>query len=147
VQLPAHNTPQFEWGRAKLPGHPRPVPPIFQPEVAAKAIEYAATHRRREVLVAWPTVKAVYGERVAPGLLDRYLARIGYDAQQTDEPLGGEREGNLFDPVPGEFSAHGRFDDRAKKRSLLLEANLHRGPLLLAGAVALAAVLARREDG
>src|SRR5688572_8963633 len=87
VQLPAHNTPQFDWGRAKLPNRPQPVPPIYQPEVAARAIEYAATHRRREVLVAWPTVKAVYGERVAPGLLDRYLARSGYEAQQTDEPL------------------------------------------------------------
>jgi NAD(P)-dependent dehydrogenase (short-subunit alcohol dehydrogenase family) len=144
VHLPAHNTPQFEWGRAKLPRHPQPVPPIFQPEVAAKAIEYAATHRRREVLVAWPTVKAVYGEKVAPGLIDRYLARTGYDAQQTDEPLAGEREGNLFEPVPGNFSAHGRFDDQAKRRSVLLEANLRRGPLLLAGAVALAALLARR---
>lgn len=144
VQLPAHNSPQFEWGRAKLPRHPQPVPPIFQPEVAAKAIEYAATHRRREVLVAWPTVKAVYGEKVAPGLIDRYLARTGFDAQQTDEPLEGEREGNLFEPVPGEFSAHGRFDAEAKKRSLLLELNLHRGRLLLAGVVAVGAVLARR---
>ncbi len=143
VQLPAHNTPQFEWGRAKLPRHPQPVPPIFQPEVAARAIEYAATHRRRELLVAWPTVKAVFGEKLAPGALDRYLARIGYEAQQTDEPLVGEREGNLFEPAPGDFSAHGRFDDRAKKRSLLLEANLRRGPLLLAGAVALGALLAR----
>ncbi|MEK6275733.1 MAG: SDR family oxidoreductase [Actinomycetota bacterium] len=139
VHLPAHNTPQFEWGRAKLSRHPQPVPPILQPEVAAKAIEYAATHRRRQVLVAWPTVKAVYGEKVAPGLIDRYLARTGFAAQQTDEPLDGEREGNLFEPVPGEFSAHGRFDDESKSRSLLLELNLHRGALLLAGAVAVGA--------
>jgi len=144
VQLPAHNTPQFEWGRAKLPKQPQPVPPIFQPEVAAEAIEYAATHRRRELLVAWPMVKVVYGEKIAPGLTDRYLARTGYDAQQTDEPLDGEREGNLFEPVPGDFAAHGRFDDRAKKRSVLLEANLHRGPLLLAGVAVLGALLARR---
>jgi NAD(P)-dependent dehydrogenase (short-subunit alcohol dehydrogenase family) len=121
VQLPAHNTPQFEWGRAKLPRHPQPVPPIFQPEVAAKAIEHAAEHAPREILVAWPTVKAVLGERIAPGLLDRYLARTGYDSQQTDEPLDGEREGNLFEPVSGGFGAHGRFDHRSRDRSLLLD--------------------------
>jgi NAD(P)-dependent dehydrogenase (short-subunit alcohol dehydrogenase family) len=126
VQLPAHNTPQFEWARAKLPRSPQPVPPIFQPEVAAKAIEQAALHGPREVLVAWPTVKAVLGERIAPGLLDRYLARTGYDSQQTDEPLD-EREGNLSGPVPGDFGAHGRFDDRAKSRSLLLESTCEAG--------------------
>jgi NAD(P)-dependent dehydrogenase (short-subunit alcohol dehydrogenase family) len=124
VQLPAENTPQFDWGRAKLPRQPQPVPPIFQPEVAAKAIEHAALHGPRELLVAWPTVKAVFGERIAPGLLDRYLARNAFGAQQTDEPLDGEREGNLFDPVPGELAAHGRFDDRARWRSLLLDVNL-----------------------
>jgi NAD(P)-dependent dehydrogenase (short-subunit alcohol dehydrogenase family) len=130
VHLPAENTPQFEWGRAKLPRHPQPVPPIFQPEVAAKAIEHAARHGPREILVAWPTVKAVFGERIAPGLLDRYLARTGYDAQLTDEPLDGEREGNLFEPVPGDFGAHGRFDDRARTRSLLLDLNLRARRLL-----------------
>ena len=143
VELPAHNTPQFSWGRAKTPRQPQPVPPIFQPEVAAEAIEYAATHGRRELVVSWPAVKAVYGERLAPGLLDRILARDGYDSQQTDEPLEGERPGNLFEPVAGDFSAHGRFDDRSKKRSWLLEADLHRGPLALAaglGAIAVAAV-------
>jgi NAD(P)-dependent dehydrogenase (short-subunit alcohol dehydrogenase family) len=130
VQLPAENTPQFEWGRAKLPRHPQPVPPIFQPDLAAKAIEHAAMHGPREILVAWPTVKAVFGERIAPGLLDRYLASTGYDAQQTDEPLDGEREGNLFDPVPGDLGAHGRFDDRARPRSLLLDVNLRARRLL-----------------
>jgi NAD(P)-dependent dehydrogenase (short-subunit alcohol dehydrogenase family) len=145
VQLPAHNTPQFSWGRAKLPRHPQPVPPIFQPEVAAQAIEYAATHRRREVIVGWPAAQAIYGERIAPGLLDGYLARTGFDAQQTDEPLDGERQGNLFEPVAGAFSAHGRFDEQARKRSLLLDVNLRRGPLLLASAALLGAVLARRH--
>jgi short-subunit dehydrogenase len=124
VQLPAANTPQFDWGRAKLPRRPQPVPPIFQPEVAAKAIEHAALHGPREILVAWPTVKAVFGQRIAPGLLDRYLARVGFDAQQADEPLDSERAGNLVDPVPGDFGAHGRFDDSAKWRSLLLDVNL-----------------------
>ena len=143
VQLPAHNTPQFSWGRAKLPRHPQPVPPIFQPEVAAKAIEYAATHRRREIIVAWPAAKAIYGEKIAPGFADRVLARMGYEAQQTDEPLDGERPGNLFEPVPGDFAAHGRFDDRAKGRSWLLEANLHRGSLV--AGVALLGLLAARS--
>src|SRR5206468_60827 len=145
VQLPAHNTPQFEWGRAKLPRHPQPVPPIFQPEVAAEAIVYAATHRRRELVVGWPAVKAVYGEKVAPGLLDRILSRVGYEQQQTDEPLVGERPGNLFEAVPGDYSAHGRFDEESKSRSLLFELDRRRGPVAVAaglGAIA-AAVLSR----
>jgi NAD(P)-dependent dehydrogenase (short-subunit alcohol dehydrogenase family) len=121
VELPAHNTPQFSWSRAKMPRQPQPVPPIFQPELAAEAIHYAAEHRRRELVVGWPALKAIYGEKVAPGLLDRYLARNGYEAQQTDEPLDGERAGNLFEPVEGDFSAHGPFDDQAKPRSLLFD--------------------------
>jgi NAD(P)-dependent dehydrogenase (short-subunit alcohol dehydrogenase family) len=121
VELPAHNTPQFRWSRAKMPRAPQPVPPIFQPELAAEAIFYAAHSRRRELVVGWPTLKAIYGEKVAPGLLDRYLARNGYDAQQTDEPLDGERAGNLFEPVDGDFAAHGPFDDQARPRSLLFD--------------------------
>ncbi len=121
VELPAHNTPQFRWSRAKMPRQPQPVPPIFQPELAAEAIHYAATQKRRELVVGWPTLKAIYGEKVAPGLLDRFLARNGYDAQQTDEPLDGERPGNLFEPVAGDFSAHGPFDDEARPRSLLFD--------------------------
>ena len=124
---------------------PQPVPPIFQPEVAAEAIHYAAEHPRRELVVGWPAVKAIYGEKIAPGLLDRYLARKGYEAQQTDERLDGEREGNLFEPVAGDFTAHGAFDDEAKPRSLLFELSRRRGPIAIAagfGAVA-AALLAR----
>ena len=147
VELPAHNTPQFRWSRAKMPRQPQPVPPIFQPEVAAEAIHYAAGSRRRELVVGWPAVKAVYGEKVAPGLLDRYLARNGYDAQQTDEPLDGEREGNLFEPVPGDFAAHGTFDDRAKPRSLLFELDRRRGLIAaVAGLGAVAAALLSRKD-
>jgi NAD(P)-dependent dehydrogenase (short-subunit alcohol dehydrogenase family) len=145
VELPAHNTPQFSWSRSKMPRQPQPVPPIFQPELAAEAIVYAANHRRRELVVGWPALKAIYGERVAPGLLDRYLARSSYEAQQTDEPLDGERPGNLFEPVEGDFSAHGRFDDRAKPRSLLFELDRRRRPIAVAaglGALA-AAVLSR----
>jgi hypothetical protein len=121
VELPAHNTPQFIWSRAKMPRQPQPVPPIFQPELAAAAIAYAATQRRRELVVGWPALKAIYGEKVAPGLMDRYLARNAYDAQQTDEPLESDRPGNLFEPVEGDFSAHGPFDDQAKPRSLLFD--------------------------
>jgi NAD(P)-dependent dehydrogenase (short-subunit alcohol dehydrogenase family) len=121
VELPAHNTPQFSWSRAKMPRGPQPVPPIFQPEVAAEAIFYAAQSSRRELVVGWPAFKAIYGEKIAPGLLDHYLARNGYDAQQTNERLDGEREGNLFEPVEGDFAAHGQFDDQAKPRSLLFD--------------------------
>jgi NAD(P)-dependent dehydrogenase (short-subunit alcohol dehydrogenase family) len=146
VELPALNTPQFSWSRAKMPRHPQPVPPIFQPEVAAEAIYYAATHRRRELVVGWPAVKAVYGEKVAPGLLDHYLARNGYDAQQTEEPLDGDREGNLFEPVPGDFGAHGEFDDEAKPRSLLFELDRRRGPIAaVVGLGAAAATLLSRN--
>ena len=147
VELPAHNTPQFRWSRAKMPRQPQPVPPIFQPEVAAEAIHYAAGHKRRELVVGWPAVKAVYGEKVAPGLLDRYLARNGYDAQQTEEPLDGEREGNLFDPVAADVAAHGTFDDQAKPRSLLFELDRRRGPIAaVAGLGAIAAALLTRKD-
>jgi NAD(P)-dependent dehydrogenase (short-subunit alcohol dehydrogenase family) len=144
VQLPAHNTPQFDWGRTKLPRAPQPVPPIFQPEVAAEAVWYAATHRRRELFVAWPSIKAILGERVAPGLLDTYLARNGYDAQQADEPVSPDRPDNLFAPAPGNHGAHGRFDDQAKGSSPVVWLDLHRGLIAGAAAAAGAAVLATR---
>lgn len=137
VHLPALNTPQFCWSRSRMPRRPQPVPPIFQPEVAAEALYYAAHHDRRDIQVGFPTVKAVLGNRVAPGLLDRYLAWIGYDAQQTDEPVDPHRPDNLFQPVPADFGAHGRFDDRARPASAQLWINLHRG---LAGATALCAL-------
>jgi short-subunit dehydrogenase len=147
VELPAHNTPQFRWSRAKMPRKPQPVPPIFQPEVAAEAILYAATHRRRELVVGWPALKAIYGGKVAPGLLDHYLARNGYDAQQTEELLEGEREGNLFEPVPGDFAAHGAFDDGAKSRSLLFELDRRRGPIAVAAGLAAAAAALLSRNG
>ena len=147
VELPAQNTPQFSWSRAKMPRKPQPVPPIFQPEVAAEAIYYAATHRRRELVVGWPAIKAVYGEKVAPGLLDRYLARSGYDAQQTEEPLDGEREGNLFEPVPGDFAAHGSFDDQAKSRSLLFDLDRHRESIAFAAGLGAAAAALLSRNG
>jgi hypothetical protein len=144
VQLPAVNTPQFTWSRAKLPRRPQPVPPIFQPEVAAEAIVYAAAHPRRELMVGWPTVKAIFGNSLVPGLVDRYLARNGYEAQQTDEPVG-DRPDNLFEPVPGTQAAHGPFDGRAKSHSTQLWASTHRLPLL-AGASALMVAALRRDN-
>jgi NAD(P)-dependent dehydrogenase (short-subunit alcohol dehydrogenase family) len=119
VQLPAMNTPQFTWSRGKLPRTPQPVPPIFQPEVAADAIVWAARHPQREVMVGGPTVKAIVGNAIAPSFADRYLARNGFGAQQTDEPNGG-RPDNLFAPVDGTQAAHGPFDAQAKSHSVQL---------------------------
>jgi NAD(P)-dependent dehydrogenase (short-subunit alcohol dehydrogenase family) len=130
VQLPAHNTPQFSWGRTRLPRHPQPVPPIFQPEVAAEAIEYAAYHHPRELFVGWPTVKVVTGNKLAPGVVDRYLARKGYDAQQTPDPIDPTRPDNLFSAAPGDFAAHGVFDGEAKRASLLLKLRLGLGRIV-----------------
>jgi len=129
---PAMNTPQFDWTRSRMPRRAQPVPPIFQPEVGAEAIVWAAEHRRREVWVGWPTVEAVIGDKVAPGVLDRYLARFGYDSQQTDEPASPDRPDNLFAPVPGDHGAHGRFDNRARTFSFEWWASEHRSLILAA---------------
>ena len=133
VQLPAVNTPQFTWSRAKLPNHPQPVPPIFQPELVAEAILYAAEHRRREIWLAWPSAKAILSDKIAPRLGDIYLARNGFDSQQTDEPIRADRPDDLYDPVPGDHGAHGEFDDRSKRRSVGWWASKHRAALLAAG--------------
>lgn len=126
VQLPAVNTPQFDWVRSNLERRAQPVPPIFQPEVAADAIFWAAHRRRREMYVGASTVKAIWGNKVAPGLIDRYLARTNYEAQQTGEPENPERRDNLYEAVPGEYEAHGRFDDRARKTSAQLWFSKHK---------------------
>lgn len=130
VQLPAVNTPQFSWNRSRMPNHPQPVPPIFQPEVIAEAIYYAAHARRREMSVGYPTVKAIYGNKIAPWLADWYLARQGYQSQQTSEPVSPNRPDNLLYPVPGDRGAHGIFDSRAIDFSLHAWANIHRNWLL-----------------
>jgi short-subunit dehydrogenase len=113
VHLAAFNTPQFEWGRTCMQGRPRPLGKIFQPEVAAESIYWASQHRRRELWVGWPAVLAIVGTRVLPGFLDRKLAYDAYEGQQDEEPLRPDRPDNLYDPVPGDRGAHGRFDDRA----------------------------------
>jgi short-subunit dehydrogenase len=119
VQLPALNTPQFDWVRSRLPHRAQPVPPIYQPEVAARAIVRAIERPRREVLVGLPTVAVVQLQKLVPGLLDRYLAATGYKAQQTDQPEDPKRPDNLFRPVDAheDEGAHGRFDARASSRS------------------------------
>jgi short-subunit dehydrogenase len=135
VHLPALNTPQFSWGKTRMPRHPQPVPPIYQPEVAAEAIVWASQHQRREVYVGWPTVKAIVANKLIPGLLDRYLARIGYEAQQTAVYITPTRADNLFSPVPGDHRAHGIFDSRAQGWSTQLWLTKNRNWLLLAGAL------------
>jgi NAD(P)-dependent dehydrogenase (short-subunit alcohol dehydrogenase family) len=127
VQLPALNTPQFDWVRSRLPHRPQPVPPIYQPEVAAQALLHAADHpSRRERWVGGSTIATLLAEKIAPGLLDRYLGRTGFGSQQTAEDEPGDRPDNLWDPcdTDRDHGAHGRFEDRAKSRSLLLTAQI-----------------------
>jgi NAD(P)-dependent dehydrogenase (short-subunit alcohol dehydrogenase family) len=135
VQMPALNTPQFDWVRSRLPGRPQPVPPIFQPEVAADAIVWASRHSRREIFVGMPTVEAIVGNKLAPGALDHYLARTGYESQQTDEPENPDRPDNLWEPLPGDHGAHGRFDDRARPGSKQFWAATHRNWIAAAAAL------------
>ena len=155
VQMPALNTPQFGWVRSRLPRKAQPVPPIFQPEVAAAAIVWAAHHDRRSLMVGWPTVEAIVGNRIAAGLLDAYLARTGFDAQMTGTPELAGRPDNLWEPVDADHDrgAHGTFDRRASDWSWQLWANTHRPWLALAGGglaslacVALLAGRRRRQD-
>ncbi|HEX7180284.1 MAG TPA: SDR family oxidoreductase [Thermoanaerobaculia bacterium] len=134
VQLPALNTPQFSWVKSRLPRKPQPVPPIYQPEVAAEGIYWAAHHDRREIWVGWKTVQGIVGNRIVPGFADRYLARNGYESQQYDGLDDRNRAHNLWEPVPGDHGAHGDFDERATSRSPQLWASQHRGLLALAGA-------------
>ena len=145
VHLQAINTPQFDWTRNRLPQRPQPVPPIFQPEVAADAILWAANQRRREVLVGWPTLKAILGNSIAPGYVDRYLARNGYDDQQSGEPSLPNRPDNLFAPVRGDFGAHGRFDDRSRSSSALLRLSKHRRAIAAAAAIGAGVVWLRNH--
>jgi NAD(P)-dependent dehydrogenase (short-subunit alcohol dehydrogenase family) len=142
VQMPAMNTPQFDWAKSRMPRQTQPVPPIFQPEVGADAVHHAVRHDvGREFLVAWPTVKAVMGEKLMPGYIDRRLGRTGYAGEQTAEKANPNRPDNLWQPAPGDFGAHGRFDARAKDKSLELWL-AERGPwIALAGAALTGAVL------
>jgi NAD(P)-dependent dehydrogenase (short-subunit alcohol dehydrogenase family) len=142
VQLPAVNTPQFEWVLSRLPRRPQPVPPIYEPEVAAQAIVYAADHpQRREHWVGASTVMTLLANKFAAGLLDRYLARIGYKSQQTEQIPRPDQPANLWEPMDdageGDFGAHGPFDRRSKQFSAQVWLSQHRR-LIAAGAVAAA---------
>jgi NAD(P)-dependent dehydrogenase (short-subunit alcohol dehydrogenase family) len=146
VQLPAVNTPQFDWVRSRLRKPAQPVPPIYQPEVAADAIVYAAAHpQRREYWVGGSTVGTLLANAVAPGLLDRYLAKTGFSSQQADRPDQHDPD-NLFEPADGEgghdHTAHGSFDDRAKNRSVQLWASQHHGVVAAVSGVGAALTLA-----
>jgi short-subunit dehydrogenase len=150
VQMPALNTPQFGWVKSRLPHKAQPVPPVFQPEVGAQAVVYAAHHDRNELYVGWPTVKAIAANRVLPRALDHYLAKTGFDAQQTQAPEDPARPNNLFEPLPGDHGTHGSFDHIAIEKSRQVWLDTHR-PWIMAGAVAAAgavggAVWRRRKN-
>ena len=148
VDLPAVNTPQFDWARNKMGRKAQPVPPIYQPEVPARAIVFGAFHPRRQIWVGFPTVVAVLANRVAPGLIDRYLAKSGYSGQLTDTPEPADAPDNLFQPVPGAYGAHGRFDGRHPRTgSWEMFTSRHRTAFwatVLVGAVAGTHALAKR---
>jgi NAD(P)-dependent dehydrogenase (short-subunit alcohol dehydrogenase family) len=140
VHMPALNTPQFGWVRSRLSHKAQPIPPVYQPEVGAQAVVYAALHpERRDIAVSKSTLEAIWGNRLAPGALDRYLARTGYRAQQTGEPEDPDRADNLWDPIPGDHAVHGPFDDRAREHSLQLWLTEHRGLGFLAAGIAVGA--------
>ena len=143
VDLPAVNTPQFDWALNKTGHKAMPVPPIFQPEVAARAIFFAATHRRRQLWVGFPTVKTVLASRMAPTLVDKYLAKAGYSGQLTDQSTGPDAPSNLFEPVPGPYAAHGRFDGDARSTSWEMFSERHRTAVVAIAALG-AAYLAGR---
>jgi len=149
VDLPAINTPQFDWALNKMGRKAKPVAPIFEPEVAARAVFFAATHKRRDIWVGWPTVKAILANRIAPGLIDRYLANAGYSGQLADQPTAPNAPANLFETVPGDYSAHGRFDDQSRDRSWAMFTNRHKSALVVVVAIGLAVAahwIAKRLD-
>jgi NADP-dependent 3-hydroxy acid dehydrogenase YdfG len=147
VQMPALNTPQFGWVMSRLKNKAQPVPPIFQPEVGARAIYWAAHHSRREIYAGWPTVEAIVGNKVAPGWLDHYLGKTGFDSQQTSEPEDPDRPDNLWKPVQGDHGAHGTFDSEAHERSWEVRASLGRTWIGAGLAMAAAAFLLALRRG
>jgi short-subunit dehydrogenase len=144
VQMPALNTPQFHWVKTTLPNHPQPVPPIYEPEVAADAIVWASQHDRREVNVGAPTTLTIAANNLVPGLLDRYLGKTGYKSQQADWPVEPDRPDNLWHPVEGDHGAHGEFDSRAHAKSLQWWLTTNRNWLAATAAAAIVALWKRR---
>lgn len=149
VDLPAVNTPQFDWALNKMGRRAKPVAPIYDPEVPARAIFFAATHKRRDVWLGFSTIKAIVANRIAPGLIDRYLAKAGYSGQLTDQPTVPDAPANLFEPVKGDYGAHGRFDSESRNVSWEMFTDRHRTVFLAAIAVGLAMLahqVAKRLD-
>jgi hypothetical protein len=146
LEMPGVNTPQFEWCKTTLRRHPRPMGLYYQPEVAARAIYWAAHARRRELVVGAPSTMTILAEKLVPGLMDRYLARTGFRGQHTDEPIAADRPANLWQPVPGPFEARGAYSAGAHERSVQLWASMHRR-WLLAGSLALGLLWRARSHG
>lgn len=140
VQLCAFNTPQFEWARSRMPRRAQPVPPVYQPEIAADAIVWATRHARREMWVGFPTVRTILAQYIAPGLLDRLAARFAYDGQLAAEPRPRDVPDNLYRPAEGVHAIHGRFDSVARRHNWQLWCNMHRRGLAAATMVLIVAV-------
>lgn len=139
VQLPGVNTPQFDWIRNDMPKMSKPASPPYQPEIPAEAIHYAALHRRKEIRLGWPTIEAIWGDRLASPLLDRYLGATGFKGQQDTQRVPFDYRDNLYEPVPGDHGAHGRFDGWARTSSPQLWLTTHRAQAALGAGLALAA--------
>jgi hypothetical protein len=146
VQMPALNTPQFSWCKSNMSRKAQPVPPIFQPEVGAEAVYWAAHQRHREVFVGWPTARAIWGQRVLPGLLDHLAANMAWDGQMYDGAVDPSRPVDLYEPVPGHQSAHGALDERARSSSWEMQITM-RTSWLASAASAAAGLLVRRLSG
>ncbi|HEY1261962.1 MAG TPA: SDR family oxidoreductase [Terriglobales bacterium] len=145
VNMPALNTPQFDWVKSRLAHRAQPVPPIFEPEVGARAVYWAAHHDRRQVFVGGSTVAAIAGQKLAPGLLDKYLGETGYHSQQTSEPEDPNRPNNLWQPLPGDHGARGRFSARSHERSYELWGETHRRWVLAGLGALVAGIFALRH--
>ena len=145
VHLAAFNTPQFDWARNRMPRRPQPVPPVFQPELAARAIVWASQQKRREVNVGFPAVKTIWGNKFAPQVADWVLEEDGYSSQQDEQLSAGDRPDNLFEPVDRDMGSHGRFDNEARTHSWQLWATMHRRGLMAAALLAPAALLLLRR--
>jgi NAD(P)-dependent dehydrogenase (short-subunit alcohol dehydrogenase family) len=145
INLPAVNTPQFGWVKSRLPNNPQPVPPIYQPELIARAVRRISLHPRRRLDIAFPTFLATFAEKIAPSIADRYLSRNGYSSQQTETPVSSGRRDNLWSALPGDRGARGTFDSKARKFSPLLWLDLNRVPLAAVAAGALLILLTRRR--
>jgi NADP-dependent 3-hydroxy acid dehydrogenase YdfG len=144
VEMPAVNTPQFDWCATSFTQHPKPMGKVFQPEVAAEAVYWAAHARRREIFVGMPSRLAAWGEKFVPGLLDHYLARTAVSGQKTNESISADRPANLWKPVAGDYAAHGSFGQGAKNNSAWLWVTINRNWLLAGGAAALALIAGKR---